>query len=131
MGSTHPVVMIVDDDEVMCNLLSTMLTTKNVHVICAHSIAEAKNYIHAGTGPSVVFLDHLLPDGLGLDFLTEIRAFNKKIKVIMITGCDEKDVGEEAMRHGCFAFLEKPFSYLKISALLEKALRKRKSLFRF
>ena len=122
--------MIVDDDDVMCNLLSTMLITKNVHVICTHSIADAKNYIHAGIAPSVVFLDQLLPDGQGLDFLTDIKAFNKKIKVIMITGCDEKYVRDEAMRQGCFAYLEKPFSYLKISELLDKALRKRKLPFR-
>ena len=110
----------------MCTLLSTMLATKNVQPVCVHSLAEATAYLKTGPLPAVVFLDYRLPDGNGLDYLSFIKATDKKIKVIMITGSDEDELSKEATRLGCFAFLEKPFSYLKVAELLEKALKKRK-----
>lgn len=114
----------------LCSLLSTMLYTKNVQVVCAHSIAEADNYMNAGTLPSVIFLDQLLPDGNGIDFLTRIKTHYAKIKVIMMSGQDDETMVNRAVSNGCFAFLEKPFSYRNVAELLDKALRKKKLLFR-
>ena len=124
-----PLILIVDDEETLCSLLSTMLAIKNVRVQCVHSIADADTYIKEGLFPAVIFLDHFLPDGLGLDYLNRIKAIDRKIKVIMISGSDDKTLRNEAISNGCFAFLEKPFSYRSVSELLDKALLTRKIAF--
>jgi len=120
-----PLILIIDDEEALCALLSTMLTTKNVRVQSVHSIADADSYFKEGLSPAVVFLDHLLPDGLGLEYLKRIKTIDRKIKVIIISGSDDEKLMNEAIAHGCFAFLEKPFSYLRVSELVDKALDKK------
>ena len=106
-----------------------MLTIKNVRVQCVHSIAGANACFKEGLFPAVVFLDHLLPDGLGLDYLNRIKAIDSKIKVIIMSGSDDKTLRNDAISNGCFAFLEKPFSYRSVSELLDKALLTRKIAF--
>ena len=44
----------------------------------------------------------------------------------MISGFDDEALKKKATSQGCFAFLEKPFSYRKVSELLDKALRKKR-----
>ena len=107
-----------------------MLYTKNVQVVSAHSIAEADQCIAANGLPAAIFLDHLLPDGHGIDYANRLRQLSNKIKLIIMTGDDDEKLQQQALAHGCIGFLEKPFSYLHVSELLEKALQKRKSIFR-
>lgn len=126
MHSNHPVILIVDKDVVLCSLLSSMLATKNAEIVCIHSIAGADNYMKRNFPPAVLFVDDILPDGLGLDYLNQIKAAIKKTKVILMSGNEENSMRDAAMASGCFAFLEKPFSYRDVSQLTDKALRKRK-----
>jgi DNA-binding NtrC family response regulator len=122
--SREPFVLIVDDDEALCSLLSTMVHTKAAKVECAHSIAESESIIKPDHIPEVVFLDQWLPDGSGIDYAGQLKALDKKIKIIMVTGDDDPSLRSRALAEELFGFLEKPFSFLKISELLDKALRK-------
>jgi DNA-binding NtrC family response regulator len=126
----QPLILIVDDDAVLCSLLATMVYTKNAQVLTAHSIAEADQWFNTGRLPAVVFLDQFLPDGSGIEYVDRLNKLDKKIKVIMMTGDDDKMLQQQALTQGCTGFLEKPFSYLKVSELLEKALRSGRSRFR-
>ena len=114
-------VMIIDDDIHLCHLLSTMLYTKNLNVVCAYSIHEADDYIEKRE-PSLVFLDNQLPDGRGLEFLQKLKSAHASTKVVMITGDPSDEMRKEAIDKGCIGFLDKPFSFLKVSELVDKAL---------
>jgi two-component system OmpR family response regulator len=113
-------VMIVDDDTNLCHLLSTMLYTKNQNVVCAYSLHEAEDYINRKE-PFLVFLDNTLPDGIGIDFLNRLKSEHPKLKVAMITGDPSEELKQQALTEGCIGFLEKPFSYLRVSELVEQA----------
>lgn len=114
-------VMIIDDDIHLCHLLSTMLYTKNLNVVCAYSIREANDYMQRKE-PSLVFLDNKLPDGTGLNYLARLTHDHPSVKVVMITGDATEETKEQALANGCMGFLDKPFSFLKVSELVDKAL---------
>ena len=114
-------VMIIDDDIQLCHLLSTMLYTKNVNVVCAYTISEAEKIMQQRP-PFLVFLDNSLPDGNGIEFLDKLRTEYPEIKEVMITGDASEELKQRALEHGCLAFLEKPFSYRVVSELIEKTM---------
>lgn len=121
MVPNRPYVMIIDDDNNLCDLLSTMLYTKNVNVLCAYSVKEAEEHM-VRSQPFLVFLDNNLPDGYGIDFLSRLRIMHPDVKVVMITGDSSEELKQQALTEGCIGFLEKPFSYLRVSELLDQAM---------
>ncbi|MBC7946316.1 MAG: response regulator [Chitinophagaceae bacterium] len=116
-----PYVMIIDDEVSLCDLLSTMLYTKGVNVSCVYSLAEAEAYIR-NKQPFIIFLDNHLPDGYGIDFLSKMKTEFPKLKFVMITGDYNEELKQQALTEGCIGFLEKPFSYLRVSELLQEAM---------
>ena len=56
-----------------------------------------------------VFLDHALPDGTGLDLLTEVRARGLSTPVIVLTGQRDEETVTELMRAGAADYIPKSF----------------------
>jgi two-component system, OmpR family, response regulator len=100
-------VLIVEDEGDMCLLLNIMLNGK-VDLDHVKNLALADAYLKK-ENPAVVILDNKLPDGFGIDYITQIKNAYPEIKIIMISGYDgsAKDV---AMENGADIFLEKPFT---------------------
>jgi two-component system response regulator PilR (NtrC family)/two-component system KDP operon response regulator KdpE len=113
-----PYALVIDDDSDLCRLLNLMLQTKKVTAVCAGTLEEAKQLI-AKKLPSLVFLDNYLPDGTGLEFLRGSGLIQKDIRVAMITGEASDELKEQAIQAGCNYFLEKPFSYLSVSKIVD------------
>ncbi len=103
-------VLIIDDDEDMCHLLKRILANRKMHVSTAHSLKEGLHCMEQ-VNPKVIFLDNNLPDGTGVGFIKKIKAFNRNIQVIMITGDTLEGLKENALKAGVHSFLSKPFSY--------------------
>ena len=70
-------VLIIDDNEVFCQLLAKVLIPDGHEINCAYSVAEGLKDVAAGSY-DVVFLDVLLPDGNGLDKPSDIRHRRRK-----------------------------------------------------
>ena len=66
-------ILIIDDEEHARHNISDYLKTSGYEVFEAGTIKEGREYLTKGDG-DIVVLDVQLPDGLGLDFLTEISA---------------------------------------------------------
>jgi DNA-binding NtrC family response regulator len=109
MKTTHDLfsVLIVDDDEDLCNLLKASLPARfSVHV--EHSLTEAEKYLTQHQ-PSLLFLDNSLPDGTGLSFIKEAIKLYRKIKIVMMTADAGSGIKDQAMRQGACYFIPKPF----------------------
>src|SRR6185436_4341229 len=115
-------ILIIDDEVSLCDLLATMLYTRNMNPVSANSLKQAAQIL-SEKKPFLVFLDNHLPDGLGIDFLVRIKSQYPDVQVVMITGEANEELQQAAIKEGCMGFLEKPFSYLKVSELLEQAAR--------
>lgn len=65
-------VMIIDDDVVMCEMLSSMVLRTGHDASSAHTLKEGMGEI-SSKNYDIVFLDIRMPDGSGLDVLPRIR----------------------------------------------------------
>ncbi len=65
-------VMIIDDDVVMCDMLSSMVHRTGHDAESAHTLTEGIRQLSKDSF-DIVFLDIRMPDGSGLDVLPRIR----------------------------------------------------------
>ena len=78
-------VLIVDDHPMVCEGLSSMLTTSEVEVIeVAYSGQSALEKIRR-LEPDVTLMDIRMPDMSGIDVLQKVREMNLATRVIMVT----------------------------------------------
>ena len=105
-------ILIIDDEEHARNNISEYLKTSGYEVFEAGSLKEGRQHINNGDG-DVIILDVQLPDGYGLDFLTEIATLPQKPPVILITGYGDIEMAVDAMKNGAHDFLTKPIMDLE------------------
>ncbi len=110
MGENNePLILLVDDDNLVADLLSSWLMAAGLKSVVASSGQEAIDKFKVMTFSAVV-LDVDLgvdPDGFGV--LEGIRRENLNIPVIMMSGTANVYVRENAIQRGACAFLDKPF----------------------
>ena len=116
-------VLIIEDEGDMRLLLDIMLNGKhNLQMEYSKSLKDAGEILKVEQ-PDVVILDNKLPDGLGIDYITEIKKNYPGIKIIMISGYDAS-AEDVALENGAHIFLQKPFTrdqlYNSIKQLLQQ-----------
>ena len=102
-------VLIIEDEEDICYLLSGILKKKNLNTSYVNSLVAAKKEL-SQQHPDILFLDNHLPDGFGVDFIPEIKKDHPLTKIVMITAHDTGDDRTKAMMHGVDYFIGKPFT---------------------
>ena len=107
---------IDDDDEVLLKLLSIALTEEGYSVL---STADGPQGItlYKDHQPALVLLDLGLPTMSGIEVLRELRRFDEKAKVIVVTGYGSVESAVVAIRYGAWDYIQKP---VEIDALLKK-----------
>jgi two-component system OmpR family response regulator len=119
MGSKIQTAMIIDDDADLGELLTEMLEARKIHVLTAHSLMEAEEYL-LHMKPKVIFLDNSFPEGLGINFIHSILSADSDIKIVMMTADSANWIREKAMDEGVSYFLQKPFTKKIIDNTLDK-----------
>lgn len=117
-------ILIIDDDKLFCQGLADSLSSCGNQIDCAHTIEDGKQRA-VSEGYDIVFLDVALPDGNGLDHLSEIRSFSSEPEVIILTGGATPDGAELAIESGAWDYIQKPFSISVINLHLMRALQYR------
>ena len=120
-------VLIIDDEEGICKLLTKMMQQMGHQAESALSIREGLALAEA-TPFDVVFLDVRLPDGSGLDKLPKIRTSPAAPEVIIMTGFGDADGAEMAIKNGAWDYLQKPLSSTQIQLSLKRVLQYRDNL---
>ena len=117
-------VLIIDDDELFCEMLSEMVTDMGHGVKFTHSLNEG--VVEALNGSyDVIFLDVRMPDGSGLKALPKIRELTDPPEVIIITGAGDPDGAELAIVNGAWDYIEKQSSIKRMTLPLVRALQYR------
>lgn len=112
-------VLIIDDEVDICYLLKGILRQKNIAADYVTSLAAAKQFVK-NTAPAVFFLDNHLSDGMGIDYIRELKERFPESIIIMVTAHDTAHDREIAYRHGVDFFISKPFSREIIFRTLEQ-----------
>ena len=87
----------------------------------ARTLALATAMIERHTYDAIL-LDQQLPDGSGLNFLSNIKQTYPELPVIMITGVNDTVLPIEAIKAGAYDFIRKPMDCLELSTTLTNAL---------
>ena len=105
---SEPIVLIVDDEEMMRTALEQWLRLSGFATVTAADANEAMASID-DCHPHVVLTDVRMPGLSGLDLLRSIAERGLPTEVILITGHGDVPMAVEAMRAGAFDFLQKPY----------------------
>lgn len=117
-------ILIIDDDHLMCQSLSLVARQKGYEATSTHTLGEGLE--KALSAPfDVVFLDVNMPDGNGLDFLSNLPKLPSSPEIIIITGFGDPHGAELAIKCGAWDYLEKGASVKEIALSLIRALQYR------
>jgi two-component system, OmpR family, phosphate regulon response regulator PhoB len=108
-------VLVVEDDAAVRTLIAELLDEAGYAVLEAECGRQALRLAHEHV-PSVVLVDHRLPDMSGLDVLERLRTrpTSRHIPVMLVSGVAHRLVDQD---HGADRVLAKPFD---ITALVEQ-----------
>ncbi|GAC1627906.1 MAG: hypothetical protein NVS4B5_19250 [Vulcanimicrobiaceae bacterium] len=99
---------MVDDDPNLRKTLADILRLKGYVAVVAANGAEAILAAESDTY-SVALIDLMLPDMMGLEVMVQIKATAPLTEVIILTGHASMDTAIEAIRHGAYSYLHKPY----------------------
>ncbi len=113
--------LVVDDNETVQNLYRRILVLAGYEVQSALRLSEAREALGSRRFDAIL-LDLNLPDGSGMDFVSEVRAVDPSVAIVLITGHGDVPAAVEAMRRGADNFLTKPVDMEALKLFLGKAL---------
>ena len=110
-------ILVVDDEAGVCHLIEKTLAYSGFSVFTAKNAQKALGILHKEK-INVVFLDIIMPNVNGLDFLKEIKAFNKDIAVFMVSVQSDEATRQKARELGADGFVSKPFEHEHLHELI-------------
>ncbi|MBN1571715.1 MAG: sigma-54-dependent Fis family transcriptional regulator [Deltaproteobacteria bacterium] len=116
-----PIVLIVEDDQLMSDSLKKVLNGEGFSAISAATGAEAKMLIEDSV-VHLVLLDIRLPDTDGLDLLKVIKEFEPDIPILVMTAYSDVTVAVNAMKKGATDYIQKPFELDELKFIVHRAL---------
>ena len=115
-------ILIIDDEEAAIFGYTRYLTKAGFTVSSATHLKEGLDKLSKEEFEAVV-LDVHLPDGNSIDLIPKIRAKSKHLKIFVVTGLNDTDTSEKAIRHGADEFLVKPIAIKELCAAITAALK--------
>lgn len=116
-------ILVVDDERSMRDFLKILLTKEGHQVITAPNGEEGLEYVQ-NTECDLVITDIRMPGMDGLELLESIKEHSPDLPVIMITAFASPNDAVQAMKHGAFDYISKPFNVDEIKSVIESAIRK-------
>jgi two-component system response regulator FixJ len=119
----NPVVMVVDDDSGVRNAMRALLKSVGLN---ATLYGSAQEFLGAydPQQPGCLLLDIRMPGMSGMDLQQELNLRGAVVPVIFMSGHADIPMAVEAMQHGAFDFLQKPFRDQDLLDRIQKAIAK-------
>jgi len=112
--------LIIDDEENMRHMLSSMLKKSGYRVYTASNGAEALDMVDQ-TLYDFILCDLKMPGMSGMEFFEAARDKLWATTVIMMSAYASIDTAVEAMKKGAYDFISKPFKLDEVLLTLKKA----------
>ena len=113
-------IWIIDDDKSIRWVFEKALARTDLEFKTFASVAEALNALEREQ-PQVVVSDIRMPNGSGLDFLSEIKQKYPDIPVIIMTAYSDLESAVAAFQGGAFEYLAKPFDVDQAIDVIKRA----------
>jgi two-component system NtrC family response regulator len=113
-------ILIVDDEKNYLVVLSAFLTEEGYEVLTAEEGQTALDIVK-GADLDLVLTDMKMPSMDGIELLRRIKERSPDLPVVMMTAYGTVEKAVEAMQHGAFNFIQKPFQNETLKQIVEKA----------
>ena len=114
-------VLVVDDDPAHRTMLRTLLTGWGYTILEADDGSTAIEKVHEQAF-DLILMDIRMLKVSGLQALTEIKAFNPAIPVIIMTAYSSVETAVEALKNGAYDYLTKPLDFDELRFAMERAM---------
>ena len=121
MNARPPTVYVVDDDASTRELLAWLMKR---HGIAAEVFPDARTFLAAYRSeyPGCLVLDLNMPGMSGLDLQRHLNEHGVFLPIIFLSGGADVPNAVRAVKEGAIDFIEKPFDYRKVVALVQDCL---------
>ncbi len=121
MNNNKYKILLVEDENNISHLVTTMLETSGYHTITADSCKNALT-MFSSHRPDLIILDLGLPDADGMVFLKEVRKTDTTPIIVLSARSEEHDK-VDALDCGANDYITKPFGSAELLARVRSALR--------
>src|SRR6516164_5447608 len=118
-------ILVVDDEEVMCESMAAWLREDGYRVDTASSGQKAIELAKT-TDYAICFVDLKMPGMDGIETMMEIHKTRAEASIIIITAYATVDTAIQAMKEGAQEYIVKPCNPQEISMLVSRILKLKK-----
>ena len=122
MTTQKSTILIIDDDAEIRYSLDRVLSPDG-HVILTADSGEEGVEVAEKKNPQIIFLDNRMNGMSGIETLQHLRTAAPTSLVILMTAYGTTQTAIQAMKHGAFDYVLKPFDLAKLKELVAKALK--------
>ncbi|MDD5762893.1 MAG: sigma-54 dependent transcriptional regulator [bacterium] len=112
-------ILVVDDEEIVRESLTSWLEEDGYHVECAESGKKALERL-PGKSWNLMLVDLKMPGMDGIQLMDEVHKTNPDMLVIIMTAYATVDTAVKAMKKGAYDYFVKPFNPDDISLTIRK-----------
>jgi len=116
--------LVVDDEEPIRRMFEDYFGSLGYQVVTARSGRDALEKFIPGEFDCVLS-DLMMPEMDGMEFLSQLRAVDKKTKFFMMTGYPSVDSAIDAIKHGAYDYITKPVNMEDVCIKIERAIHVR------
>jgi two-component system response regulator PilR (NtrC family) len=117
-------ILVVDDEEIMREILETLLAREGYDVRLAATGAEGLELAKSMPFDAAI-VDIMMPGIDGITTLTELKALDEDLPIIMVTAFASIETAIAAMKQGALDYITKPFKNDEVLVVLRNALERR------
>src|SRR3981189_878152 len=126
MAASHKgTILVVDDEEIMREILETLLTREGYDVRLASSGTDGLELARSLPFDAAI-VDIMMPGIDGIATLDELKRIDEDLAVIIITAYASVESAIAAMKNGAFDYITKPFKNDEVLAVVSNALERRR-----
>jgi DNA-binding NtrC family response regulator len=118
-------ILFVDDDNDILMMVEQYLQMQGYDVTTVNSGLKALDLIREEE-VQIIFTDYKMPEFNGLELLAAVKQFNPLIEVIIVTGYGSMESAVQAMKFGCYDYLQKPFKLEHLKLIIDRIIEEKK-----
>ena len=116
-------ILLIEDDDGTADEISLELTASG-HDVTRVAALEPARALSAGEPFDLLILDRQLPDGEGLELLSDLRRNGQRTPALVLSALGSLDDRVRGLRAGGDDYLPKPFALVELIARVEALLRR-------
>lgn len=124
MSGEHNKILVVDDEVVIRDLMTDILTEEGYRVEAAPNALEALNILREDKDFVLLFTDIMMPQMDGIELIREARQISPSLIPIVMTGYATLESARAAVKEGAYDYVLKPFSLSEIKLAVSNALER-------